>query len=50
MIIKNPKFENILYKEMLPLLLKINKNFKINLTAEKWNELKPFVTYRKVLK
>lgn len=47
---KNPKFEAILYKEMLPLVLKVSKNHKINITAERWNELKPFVTFRKVLK
>ena len=35
---------------MLPLLLKVNNLFKLNLTAERWNELKSFVTYRRVAK
>lgn len=35
---------------MLPLLLKMNPNFKMSITAERWTELRPFVTYRKVLK
>lgn len=36
---------------MLPLLLKLNEDkFKINMNAERWTELKPFVTFRKVVK
>ena len=49
-IFKHPKFENILYKEMLPLLLKVNPSFKLSITAERWNEVKPYVTYRKAVK
>lgn len=49
---KTPKFEAILYKEMLPLLLRLDDKMfnKLNITAERWTELKPFVTFRKVLK
>lgn len=36
---------------MLPLLLKLNpETFKIKMSAEKWTQLKPFVTFRKINK
>jgi hypothetical protein len=35
---------------MLPILIKMNPIFKLSITAERWSELRPFVTYRKVLK
>lgn len=35
---------------MLPLLLRLDENIfnKIHITADRWTELKPFVTFRKV--
>jgi hypothetical protein len=35
---------------MLPILLKVNENYKIKLSAERWNEIKPFVVFKKVQK
>lgn len=52
LIVKNTKFEAILYKEMMPLLLRLHEDLfhKLTITAERWSELKSFVTFRKVLK
>lgn len=35
---------------MLPLLLRLDENIfnKIHISADRWTELKPFVTFRKV--
>jgi hypothetical protein len=47
---KNPKLEDIIYKDFLPILLKLNPNFKIQISVEIWSRIKSLITFKRLQK